>query len=121
MQLTLDDKATPHLVRGYADGEIKIGNTTYDHAVLVTSQGVTPWPADSVDALKDADWSSVLDTGATIVVLGTGQRLQFPDAAVTAKLATRRIGLEVMDTAAACRTYNVLANEGRPVAAILLL
>jgi uncharacterized protein len=56
-----------------------------------------------------------------ILILGTGERLQFPASALYAELAGRGIGLEVMDTAAACRTYNVLVNEDRPVVAALIL
>lgn len=121
MQLNLDDKATPYLVRGYGDGEIKIGDTVYRESVLVCREGVSPWPAATVSDLDEADWGAVAATGATIVVLGTGQTMTFPSPQITAQLASRGIGLEVMDTAAACRTFNVLANEGRPVAAIFLL
>ncbi|MEO1573641.1 MAG: Mth938-like domain-containing protein [Pseudomonadota bacterium] len=121
MQLNLDDKATPYLVRGYGDGEIKIGNTVYRESVLVSRDGVEPWPVAAVEALADANWDAVAATGATIVVLGTGPTMTFPPPQVTAQLARRGVGLEVMDTAAACRTFNVLANEGRPVAAIFLL
>ena len=121
MQLTLDEKATPYLVRGYGDGEIKIGNTVYRDPVLVSSEGVETWGAASVSELQNGDWDRVANSGANIVVLGTGVRLEFPAADLTAQLAARGIGLEVMDTAAACRTFNVLANEGRAVAAIFLL
>lgn len=121
MQLTLDDKASPWLIRGYGDGELRIGNETYTSSVQITQNGVEPWPNDSIEALVDADWTALLNSGARILIVGTGAAIAFPPPAATASLAEKGIGVEFMDTAAACRTFNVLANEGRPVAAILFI
>jgi uncharacterized protein len=78
----------------------------------------------SVPGISDLTWRRLTDLhdhGIEILVLGTGRQQQFPSSAFYAELATARIGLEVMDTGAACRTYNILASEGRRVAAVIML
>lgn len=72
-------------------------------------------------SLRWADLHTLHERDLEILVLGTGERQRFPDHALTVELAGRRIGLEVMDSRAACRTYNILAAEGRRVAAVILL
>ncbi|MFK7887030.1 MAG: Mth938-like domain-containing protein [Gammaproteobacteria bacterium] len=122
MQLTLDDKSSPLLIRGLGDGEIKIADDTYRSSVLITSQSVHDnWPVQSVADLTPELWTPILDDGAKILILGTGARIAFPRPEQTAPLTTRGVGVEVMDTAAACRTFNVLLSEGREVAAAIIL
>jgi uncharacterized protein len=74
-----------------------------------------------LDALSWADLFALHERDLEILILGTGARQRFPGTAFTAELAARRIGLEVMDSPAACRTYNILAAEGRRVGAVILL
>lgn len=74
-----------------------------------------------LDALRWADLHALHERELEILILGTGARQRFPATALTAELAARRIGLEVMDSPAACRTYNILAAEGRRVCAVILL
>ncbi len=91
-------------------------------SVLVPWRGaVQSWPAASVDRLEAAHFEQVLSMHPELVVFGSGQRLRFVSAALTRSLIERGIGVETMDTAAACRTYNVLAHEGRSVVAALLI
>ena len=92
-----------------------------------TSLALTPeellgeWAAAPVAALGEDHFDTVLATGPEIVLLGTGPTNVFPPRELTFAFARKGIGLEVMDTAAAARTFNVLANEGRRVAAVLYL
>ena len=92
-----------------------------------TSLALTPeellgeWAAAPVAALGEDHFDTVLATGPEIVLLGTGTTNVFPPRELTFAFARKGIGLEVMDTAAAARTFNVLANEGRRVAAVLYL
>lgn len=74
-----------------------------------------------LDALSWADLHALHERELEILILGTGARQRFPGTALSAELAARRIGLEVMDSPAACRTYNILAAEGRRVGAVILL
>lgn len=76
---------------------------------------------DSYEALDESHIEFALDFDPEILLLGTGDNIQFPAAELMSLPATRGIGLEVMDTAAACRTFNILAGENRQVVAILLI
>ena len=101
---------------------IWVGATPFDHSVLVPWVGpVLPWGVDAVDALTPAHFERVLELQPALVIFGSGPRLQFVRPALYRALIERRIGIETMDTAAACRTYNVLASEGRSVVAALLI
>jgi uncharacterized protein len=122
MQLTRDDKSSPLLIRGLGDREIKIAEQTYRSSVLITSQSVLDdWPVKSVADITPELWTPILNDGAKILILGTGAAIAFPKPEQTAPLAQRGVGVEVMDTAAACRTFNVLLAEGREVAAAIIL
>ena len=104
------------------DGQrIWVGAAPFDHGVLVPWTGaVQPWGVDAVEALTPAHFEQILDLKPELVIFGSGARLQFVKPALYRALIERRIGIETMDTAAACRTYNVLASEGRSVVAALL-
>ena len=77
--------------------------------------------AGSFEELGPEHFQALADLGVEVVIFGSGPRIRFPKPAWLAPLGTRRIGIETMDTAAACRTYNILAQEGRDVAVALLL
>jgi uncharacterized protein len=122
MKLQLDAPGGTNLVRGYSPGQLRIGERTYSSSVLVTATHLlAPWRPNSVQDLTAADLEPLLELAPEVVLLGTGARQQFADPRVLAELHARRIGVEVMDTAAACRTYNVLVTEGRRVAAALII
>jgi uncharacterized protein len=82
---------------------------------------VAPWAGGGFDGLDDAEFAAVLALAPEIVLLGTGGRQRFPHPRVYRVLSEARVGVEVMDTAAAARTYNIIAAEGRRVVAALLL
>ena len=79
------------------------------------------WPVAHVRALAAADVAGLIALKPELVLLGTGQALRFPHGSVLGALAAAGIGMEVMDTQAACRTYNILTEEGRNVAAALII
>lgn len=89
--------------------------------ILTPSQLVEDWPVHAGEPLVAEDLAPLLALDPELVVLGTGDRQVFPSAAVMAACLTRGVGIEVMDNAAAARTYNVLAGEGRRVVAAFLL
>ena len=82
---------------------------------------VTEWPARSIQSLTADHFAAIVEMHPDIVLLGTGARLAFPDPARLAPLYKAGIGVEVMDTPAACRTYNILVGEGRNVVAAVIL
>ena len=94
----------------------------HDTSVLVPWRGaVRPWPVARFEQLAATHFEQLLALEPELVIFGSGARLRFVAPALTRPLIERRIGIETMDTAAACRTYTVLANEGRSVVAALLL
>lgn len=97
-----------------------IDGVWHRHSVILTPAAVTVWEVAAVAELTARHFERLADLGAEVVLLGTGARLTFVPAALTQALMRRRIGLEVMDTPAACRTYNILAGDGREVAAGLI-
>ena len=99
-----------------------VGSTPFAHSVLVPWRGdVTPWPLDAVAALTPNHFEQVLALKPELVIFVSGHRLQFVSPALYRALIEARIGIETMDTAAACRTYNVLVSEHRSAVAALLL
>ncbi|AEG93504.1 Conserved hypothetical protein [Ramlibacter tataouinensis TTB310] len=92
------------------------------HSVVIASGGQRiAWECRSFDELAEAHFGLLAQLQVEVVIFGSGARIRFPRPAWLKPLMARRIGIETMDTAAACRTYNILAQEGRDVAAALLL
>jgi hypothetical protein len=116
------DRMDTLAVTGYGPGWIAINGERHQHSLLITSKGLLqPWRPATFEALEPADFAMLTELGVEIAVFGSGSRLRFIPPAWQAPLMACRLGLEIMDTPAACRTYNILAGEGRPVAALLLL
>jgi uncharacterized protein len=103
-------------------GRIWVGAAAVDHSVLVPWEGtLAPWDLTSFEALTAAHFERIVALQPELVIFGSGRRLRFPPPALLRALHERRIGVETMDTAAACRTYNVLVSEYRSVVAALLI
>jgi len=111
-----------NVITGVGPGWIRIGIREYRENVVMTAETIAPgWAPGGFDRLEAADFDSLVALAPEIVLLGTGTAQQFPHPRLTRALTDAHIGVEVMDTAAACRTFNILAAEGRRVAAALLL
>jgi len=111
-----------NVVTGVGPGWVRIGVVEYRENLVLTAETVaTGWAVGGFDALAEGDFAGLVPMAPDVVVLGTGAALRFPHPRLTRALVEARIGLEAMDTAAACRTFNILAAEGRRVAAALLL
>jgi uncharacterized protein len=122
MKFSLDQIDPRLTIHGYGPGELQVGQQRYTGSLLVTPDGVLPdWPPATVDDITAKDLFKVLDYRPELVILGTGERQQFPEPRLFVDLMDAGVGYEVMDTAAACRTYNILLGEGRRVVAALLL
>ena len=122
MQLTLENPDFRYSLRG-AGGDYALVNDQRLEAsfLLAPNELVTGWRPSGIADLEPADMDAVLAMEPALVLLGSGATLRFPAAAVMAACLTRGIGIEVMDNAAAARTFNVLATEGRRVVAAFLL
>ena len=111
-----------NVVTGSGPGWVRIGADEYRNNVVVTADGVEPgFAPGGFEGLGPGDFAALLRTSPEIVLLGTGLAQRFPRPAVVAPLIDANVGLEVMDTRAACRTYNILVAEGRSVAAALIV
>ncbi len=109
------------VIQRFEAGAVTIGGRTYQRSVLVTPAGVLEWAPAAIDDLSADELAALAEYTPEIVLLGTGRRLRFPDPAAQIPLIARGIGVEVMDTAAACRTFNLLLSENRRVVAALLI
>jgi len=121
LKLHADAPTALNTVTAYGPGFIEINKVRHTSAVLLTPDRVDPWAVVSFEALAEPDFERLCALNPEVALLGTGSRQRFPHPRLSRALNEARIGLEVMTTAAACRTYNILMAEGRKVAAALLL
>ncbi|MEP6548641.1 MAG: MTH938/NDUFAF3 family protein [Gammaproteobacteria bacterium] len=122
MRFTQDSTSAGHLIRAYATGELRINNETYRETVIVSATVVLRLPEiHNMNDLAGLDPKRILALEPELVLLGTGPQQIFPAASFRSQFLTAGIGVEVMDTGAACRTFNVLVAEQRRVVALLMV
>ena len=108
------------MIRSVSEDGLTIGDKTYQTSIAITSGEILDtWCDKAVPELQEEDFAAVLATEPEIIILGTGQSYVFAPRELVFAFARRNVGLEVMDTKAAARTFNVLAGEGRKVAVVL--
>lgn len=114
--------ATGNVVTGVGPGWIRIGAVEHRENVVLTPDAVaTGWAASGFEGLTEDDFSQLLTRKPEVVLFGAGPMIRFPHPRLTRALTDAGVGVEVMDTPAACRTFNILAAEGRSVTAALLV
>ncbi|NJN48479.1 MAG: Xcc1710-like domain-containing protein [Candidatus Competibacteraceae bacterium] len=122
MRLNLDRDNSRNIIHAYTVGSITINEQTVERSVIVTpTRMISDWPPQQLIELEASHLAQLAMLEPEIVLLGTGARQQFPSPQVTHPLLSQGIGVEVMDTAAACRTYNIIMLEGRRIAAALFI
>lgn len=122
MQLTLDSAPPANLIRSYSAQEIRIGEQSVRRSCIVAPQAlILDWEPGEFAALRAVHLQPLLALEPELVLLGTGMTQRFASAEVRTFMSGRGVGLEPMQLGAACRTYNVLVQEGRRVAAGLFL
>jgi uncharacterized protein len=116
------DRIETQSVTAYGPGWVAIQGEKIQHSVLITSEGLRiDWNCRRFEDLTPQHFTQLADLDVELVIFGSGERLRFPQPEWQMGLMQRRMGLETMDTQAACRTYNILAGEGRKVAAALVI
>jgi len=121
MKLHPANTAGLNIFTAYGDGYVAINLQRYEANVIVLPDSIVAgWTSAKLETLTETEMAKLLGLGTEIILLGTGNRLRFPPGPLLRPFAPAGIGLEVMDLQAACRTYNILAAEGRKVAAALL-
>lgn len=110
------------VVRRYGDGYIVVNDDTVETSAVLTPDSLdTNWPPQAFDDLETGHLEALLDKQPDMILLGTGNSQHFPEPELLAPLYRAGIGVEVMDTGAACRTFNIIMSEGRRVVAALLM
>lgn len=122
MKLHQDLPAGQNVVTSIGEGYVSINGERHGASLLLLPQQLQlGWGTAGFDGLKESDFAQIVTTRCEVLLFGTGRRQRFPHPALLRPLMQARIGVEVMDTGAACRTYNILMADGRKVAAALLL
>jgi len=122
VKLHLSVFSEQNMFTGYGVGYVVVNKTRYEQSLIVLPDRlIENWDAKTFEQLTAEHFEFVLSLKPEMVLFGTGATLRFPHPTLTRTLIESRIGVEVMDTAAACRTYNILTAEGRRVAAALLI
>ena len=121
MKLHLTTGAGQNLFSSHGSGYVAVNGVRYETSVLVTPTSIAEWTVAGIETLSAADFEPVLALRPDVLILGTGSVIRFPARRLTLALAEAGVGLEVMDNGAACRTYNIVAAEGRKVAAAILI
>jgi len=122
MKLSAADSDSGHLILGYDPGRILIGGRIYTHGLIVSPERIAAdWGPENAIDLAAEHFEALLAFDPRIIIVGTGKHQVFPDPDTYLTVLQRGLGIDIMDTGAACRTYNILASEGRKVAAGLIM
>ena len=116
------DKSEVQSITGYGPGWVAVNGERVEHSVVIGARGERfAWDCARFEDLTPAHFEQLAALKPELLIFGSGQRLRFVAPGLQAALMAQRVGVETMDTLAACRTYNILAGEGRHVLAALLL
>jgi uncharacterized protein len=122
LKLQSDPHSGANTITGYGDGYVEINQTPYAHAVLLSSDGaISEWPVQSFEGLEASHFTQMVDLNPELILIGTGSKQRFPKPELLKSLILAKIGFEIMDSQAACRTYNILVGEGRQVLLALIV
>ncbi len=121
MDITQDFADANFIITGYEPGSIFINNEPYQHSLIVNPDSLlSPWEVNDISDLNETTLSKIFEDRPEIVILGTGETLVLPEAKIISLFAHHRIGLEFMNTSAACRTYGILIAESRKATAAII-
>lgn len=120
MKLTRQSAADRQLIQRYGNGGFRVSGVAFTGSVIVTPDRTVNWPATSIAALTAADFAPLLGEQLDVCLVGCGRDMRPLKAELRTALKDAGITVDLMDTGAACRTYNVLMGEGRAVAAALI-
>lgn len=122
MKLHLQRPGDQNQIMSYAPGELRINDNAYQRSLIVAPRWMqADWVPQTFEELQSDSFDEIIQHKPEIVLLGTGKRLRFPASGVLRELRATGAGIEVMDTASACRTYNILMGEDRDIVAALLM
>ncbi len=122
MKLHSDPQSAQNTITGYGIGYIEVNKNPYSYALIIQPDGdLTPWSVEEFSELSADHFARLCAFDPELVIIGTGKRQLFIKPQILQPLINAKIGFEMMDSQAACRTYNILMQEGRRVLAAILL
>ena len=122
MKLHSDPQSSLNTITGYGFGYIEVNSQAYPHALIIQPEGeITPWSVNQLVDLSSENFASLCVFKPELIIIGTGKKQLFLKPELIRPLIQAKIGFEMMDSQAACRTYNILMNEGRHVLAAIML
>jgi uncharacterized protein len=122
LKIERDEATGRNTFTGYGAGYVEVNRARHTQSLVVGGDRiVADWPARTIEALSADHMAAIVELAPEIVLIGTGDAFRFPEPQLLAPLYKAGIGVEVMDTPAACRTYNILLGEGRNVVAALIV
>lgn len=122
MKFAEDDPSEGYFITAYDSASIQVNGKNFSGPLVITQDVlITDWAPESIHTLQPAHIEEIIELKPELVLLGTGHKLIFPEIKTYAGLIELGIGVEIMDTGAACRTYNILSGEGRRVVAGLII
>jgi uncharacterized protein len=121
MEIRREQNDAQYQIRKYSPGCITVNEQEYSSSILVMPQYFSAWAVQDINSLQEINLLALLDLRPDVILLGTGDKLVFPASNITQTVTNKKVGLEIMTTDAACRTYTILVAEGRNVLAALLI
>jgi uncharacterized protein len=122
LKFELESNDSKYRIQSYRPNlAIIINRLAYSHSILISPQHLSKWSPTTFEEIAVESLEEMLKLKTPVVLIGTGEKLRFPKQSLFIPLMKAGIGFEIMDTSAACRTFEVLASEGRQVAAALIL
>jgi uncharacterized protein len=121
MKFTLDNGEGANTIKGFTPGKIKVNDHIFEHSLLVTATEIIPWKPESFSDLNLNNLEEIIAKRPEIVLVGTGEKQIFLPENFSKLFTDANIGLEVMTTLSACKTFDALVAEGRNVLAALLV
>lgn len=121
MKFTLDNPQGEFVFSNYGDGFLTVNDQSHSNSLVIFPDLLETWEVTGFDQLTADHFDIFIDRKPDVVILGTGASQQFPPVELRRELVRRKIQLDIMDTPAACRTYNLLVSEDRDVGAAILI
>ena len=122
MKFSEDYATGVNVIRAYDDTSISINNQSFTESLAVSSHSfIEHWPVKHINELNSASLNLLLELQPEVIVIGTGNKLEFPSPQTYSEVINQGIGIEFMDSGAACRTYNILISENRKVVAGIIV
>ncbi len=122
MELSQDNANHPHRIKSYESGKLTTSTNVYEQSIILSPENlIYPWELNKIENLSTSHIDQLLELDCDILLFGVGDKLVMPQQALLNPIYQKRIGLEIMTTHAACRTFNILLAEQRRVVAALIL